>query len=145
MMASHLLFSDEAASECCTVVPVGISDLPRRTVVFMEACCADPPCDCRRVMLNVVDAETHDQVATINYAFEAPHPPFDDEGQMFLDPLNPRTAMSPAFLQLTADMMVRDRAHHDRLVHHYAMWKRGVDDPSHPDQARLQAVRDSRQ
>jgi hypothetical protein len=56
------------------VVPVGISDLPRRTFVFMEAYCADPRCDCRRVMLNVVDAETHDQVATINYGFEPPQP-----------------------------------------------------------------------
>ena len=141
MMAFHLLFPDEAADECRTVVPVGISDLPRRTFVFMEAYCADPRCDCRRVILNVVDAETHDQVATINYAFGPPQPPFDDEGQMFLDPLNPQTAMSPAFLQLTADMMARDRAYHDRLVRHYTMWKRVVDDPSHPDQATLQAVR----
>jgi len=87
----------------------------------MEAYCADPQCDCRRVMLNVIDAERHDNVASINYAFE---PPFEGEGQMFLDPLNPQSAMSPAFLELTADMMAHDRAYHDRLVRHYTMWKR---------------------
>ncbi|HUE87231.1 MAG TPA: hypothetical protein VMO26_14240 [Vicinamibacterales bacterium] len=89
------------------------TDLPSRIFVFMEAYCAEPRCDCRRVMLNVIDAETHDHVATINYAFEAPKPPFDDEGQLFLDPLNPQTARPPAFLELTADMIAHDRAYHD--------------------------------
>ncbi len=92
-------------------------------------------------MLNVVDTETHDHVATINYAFEPPEPPFEDEGQMFLDPLNPQTAMAPAFLELTADMMAHDRGYHERLVRHYTMWQCVVDDSSHPDQAKLRAVR----
>jgi hypothetical protein len=141
MIGFHLLFPSEAANECRTVIPTGRFDLPHRTFVWMEAYCADPQCDCRRVMLNIVDAETHDHVATINYAFEPPEPPFDDEGQMFLDPLNPQSAMSPAFLEVTAEMLARDRGYHDRLVRHYTMWKTVVDDPSHPDQARLFAVR----
>ncbi|MBI3050198.1 MAG: hypothetical protein HYY76_18020 [Acidobacteria bacterium] len=87
-------------------------------------------------MLNVIDAETHDQIATINYAFEPPKPPFEDEGQMFLDPLNPQSKLSPAFLALTADMLARDRAYDDRLLRHYTMWKSIVDDPSHPSQAK---------
>ena len=111
MVGFHFLFPDEAANECRTVTPVGRADLPRRTFVFMEAYCAEPQCDCRRVMLNVIDAETRDHVTTINYAFEPPKPPFDDEGQMFLDPLNPQTAMSPAFLGLTADMIAHDPAY----------------------------------
>jgi hypothetical protein len=59
MIGFHLLFPDEAANECRTVIPVGRTDLPRRTFVLTEAYCADPQCDCRRVMLNVIDAETH--------------------------------------------------------------------------------------
>ena len=78
MIGFHLLFPNEAANECRTVVPFGRADLPARTFVFMEAYCADSQCDCRRVMLNVVDAETHDHVATINYAFEPPEAPFED-------------------------------------------------------------------
>ena len=141
LIGFHLLFPDEAENECRTVIPVGRADLPDRTFAFLEAYCADPECDCRRVMLNVIDAETHNQVATLNYAFEPPKSPFEDEGQIFLDPLNPQTAISPAFLELTADMMTRDRGYHERLVRHYTMWKSAVDDPSHPGQEMLRAVR----
>lgn len=143
MIGFHLLFPDEASNECRTVIPVGRADLPHRTFVFMEAYCADPQCDCRRVMLNVMDAETHNHVATINYAFEPPEPPFEDEGQIFLDPLNPQTVLSPAFLELTGDMMACDRGYHDRLMRHYTMWKLIVDDPSHPGQEKLRAVREN--
>lgn len=87
MIGFHLLFPDQAENECRTVIPVGRADLPQRTYAFLEAYCADPGCDCRRVMLNVIDAETHNHVATINYAFEPPEPPFEDEGQIFSDPL----------------------------------------------------------
>jgi SEC-C motif len=142
MIGFHFLFPDEAANECRTVTPVGRADLPPRTFVFMEAYCVEPRCDCRRVMLNVIDTGTHDHVATVNYAFEPPKPPFDDEGQMFLDPLNPQGHLSPAFLELTADMLANDRAYHDRLVRHYTMWKNIVDDPAHPAHEKIRAVRE---
>lgn len=141
MIGFHFPFPDEAANECRMVTPLGRANLPRRTFVFMEAYCAEPRCDCRRVMLNVIDAETHDHVATINYAFEPPKPLFDDVGQMFLDPLNPQTELSPTFLELTADMLARDPAYHGRLVRHYTMWKGIVDDPLHRDQAKIRALR----
>ena len=79
MIGFHLLFSRRSLGRR-TPISVGRADLPQRTFVFMEAYCADPHCHCRRVMLNVIDAETHNRVATINYAFE---PPFEDEGQIF--------------------------------------------------------------
>ena len=40
-------------------------------------------------------------------------------------------------------MMARDRGYYDRLVRHYTMWKRVVDDPSHPGQEKLRAVREN--
>ena len=66
---------------------MGDEHLPNRTFLFVEAYCVGPNCDCRRVLVKVLDAEDHQQVATISYAFEPPQPPFDDEGQVFLDPL----------------------------------------------------------
>lgn len=60
---------------------------------------------------------------------------------MFLDPLNPQSELSPGFLELTANVLAHDPAYRDRLVRYYGMWKRVVDDPSHPDQAKLGAVR----
>ena len=142
MIGFHLLFPDLAETEVRTVTPLNRVGLPSRTFVWMEAYCADRRCDCRRVMLNVLDGDTHDHVATINYAFEPPTPPWEDEPQMFLDPLNPQTELSPAFLQLTGEMLAHDRAYHDRLVRHYTMWKRVIDDPTHPDQAKIRSVRE---
>lgn len=69
---------------------LGRADLSHRTFVFMEACCTDPQCGCRRVMLNVIDAETHNHVATINYAFEPPMPPFEDEGSSAIHSIHRR-------------------------------------------------------
>jgi hypothetical protein len=100
MMGFHVLFPEEAETECRAVTPVNSGDLPQRTFLFVEAYCVEAKCDCRRVMLNVIDAESRDQVAAINYAFEPPEPPFDDEEQMFLDPLNPQSELSDAFLDL---------------------------------------------
>jgi hypothetical protein len=85
------------------------------------------------VLLNVIDTETRKHVATINHGFEPPKPPFDDEGQTFLDPLNPQSPMSGALLDLFEDMIANDTGYQERLERHYAMWKGVVDNPSHPD------------
>jgi len=140
MMGFHILFPEEAESECRAVTPVNIGGLPERTFLFVEAYCVEPECDCRRVMLNVIDAESRDQVATINYAFEPPEAPFDDEEQMFLDPLNPQSELSDAFLDLFEDLIDADRVYHDRLVRHYEMWKRAVADPEHPGQEKIRSA-----
>jgi hypothetical protein len=47
---------------------------------------------------------------------------------LFLDPLNPQSALSPAILDLTEEMIANDRDYRGRLVRHYAMWKRIVED-----------------
>src|SRR5262249_37742713 len=36
---------------------------------------------------------------------------------------------------LFGDMIAKDRAYRERLKAHYAMWRKVVDDPSHPDHA----------
>jgi preprotein translocase subunit SecA len=83
-------------------------------------------------MLNVLDSVTETQVASINYAFDPPESPHDDTGQMFLDPLNPQSELSEALLAMFAEMIAKDRDYHDRLVRHYEMWKRVINDPEHP-------------
>ena len=88
-------------------------------------------------MINVIDVERREQISTINHAFEPPTPPFDDEGQTFLDPLNPQSASSAALLDRFVEMMANDPAYGERLEHHYTMWKRVVDDATHPAQATL--------
>jgi len=137
MVAFHVLFPEEARDECRTVTPFNDRVLPSRTFLFVEAYCVQPHCDCRRVMITVIDPERSEQVATINHAFEPPRPPFMEEGQTFLDPLNPQSSLSEGFLELFERMIANDAAYAARLERHYRMWKRVVNDPSHPAQDKL--------
>src|SRR5450759_4670754 len=133
MMSFHLLFPEEAKNETRTVTPMNHDHLPSRAFAFLEFYCVDPSCDCRRVILNVIDPKNGKQVATINHAFEPPKPPFEDEGQTFLDLMNPQSSMSDALLDLFEDMVANDEVYRQRLERHYKRWKSVVDDPSHPD------------
>jgi preprotein translocase subunit SecA len=143
MVAFHTLFPDVAETEGRAVTPFEDKDLPSQTFLFLEAFCAVPNCDCRRVILNVIDAGSSEHVTTINYAFEPPESPDDDLGQMFLDLLNPQSQFSGAFLDLFKGMIASDRDYHRRLVRHYTMWKTVIDDPTHPDHEKIpQAVTD---
>ena len=81
---------------------MNLGNLPGHTFLFMEFYCVDPDCDCRRVMLNVLDTESDKRVATINHAFEPPEPPFEDEEQTILDPMNPQSALSEGHAHPTA-------------------------------------------
>lgn len=142
MIGFHLLFPDEAENEGRTVIPVGRADLPHRTFAFLEAYCADPECDCRRVMLNVIDARDAQPRRHRQLCLRAAQAAVRGRRTDL-----PRSAQSTdgdlaAFLEFTADMMARDRGCHDRLVRHYTMCKRVVDDPSHPGQEKLRAIRD---
>ena len=64
-MAFHFLFPEEAKNESRTVTPVNLGNLPRHTFLFVEFYCVDPGCDCRRVVLNVIDTKSQRHVATI--------------------------------------------------------------------------------
>lgn len=132
MLGFHTIFPDVASKECRTITPFNDDDLPGRTFLFMEAYCPDPGCDRRRVMINVVDADRREQVATINYGFEPPKPPFEDEGQTFLDPLNPQSEHSHRFLDIFREMIERDEEYAKRLRRHYQMFERVVEDPGTP-------------
>ena len=140
MLAFHELFPQQAENECRLLTPINHRHLPPRTFLLVEFYCVEPNCDCRRVLLNVLDTEEFRQVATINYAFEPPQPPFDDDGQVFLDPLNPQSSMSNALLKLFQEMIDHDRAYRQRLERHYQMWKRIVNDPSHPAQKKIRSA-----
>lgn len=132
MMNFAVLFPEIAASEVRSIETRGVRELPDRPFWLVELYCSEPRCDCRRVLLSVEDLTTRKRVATVNYAFEPPEPPFEDEGQIFLDPINPQSELSTPLLALISDMLERDADYRDRLERHYSMWKEVVDDPTHP-------------
>jgi hypothetical protein len=114
--------------------------LPSGTYVLREFYCDEPGCDCRRVLLQVHWAEQRRVVATMSYAFEPPRPPFEKEGQLFLDPLNPQSQYSDALMDMFRKMVREDVAYRERLIRHYALWKRVVEDSSHPRHETLKSV-----
>ncbi len=142
MMPFDLLFQSVAEEETRSIhVPPGSKmSVPEGTYLFREFYCTEPRCDCRRVILHVVDVARERVAASINYAFEPPRPPFDDEQQVALDPLNPQSEASDGLLQLFEQMVEFDAAYRARLVRHYTMWKQVVDDPSHPDHGKVRSV-----
>lgn len=141
MIPFDTLFMELAGQEVRVIHARRDDDLPDGTFLFRELFCSEAGCDCRRVILHVYWVERKQTVASINYAFEPPQPPFADEGQLFLDPLNPQSDLSEVFYDLFERMITSDRAYHDRLVRHYTLWKHAIDDPSHPDQDILSAIR----
>jgi hypothetical protein len=140
MMPFDTVFPNLAKNEVRVIHALDHDQIPNGSYLFREFFCNDPQCDCRRVLLHVCKIENKRVVATINYGFEPAEPPFDDEPQAFLDPLNPQTDVCYALLDLFEEMIAADRPYHDRLVRHYEMWKRVVDDPAHPDHAKVRSA-----
>lgn len=140
MRPFHVLFPELAERECRTLRPLNDERLPNRRFLFLESYCVEPRCDCRRVMLSVIDEGTRAVAATINHAFERPGPPHEDEPQTFLDPLNPQSELADDLLAQFRSMIDHDPPYQDRLERHYLAWKSIVDDPGHPDHHKVRSA-----
>jgi hypothetical protein len=133
------LFPALARDELRTIAVLDHDLLLPGPYLLREVYCVEPGCDCRRVLLQIWHGERPRQVATLNYAFEPPKPPFDDEGQLFIDPLNPQSDLSDALLDLVRDMLASDDEYRERLHRHYTTWKEVVDDPRHPGHRKIRS------
>jgi hypothetical protein len=113
--------------------------LPVGSYGLFEYYCPDPDCDCRRVMLNVVEEDHPDRfLASISYAFDA-----DDEMPgPFLDPMNPQSEYAEALLDLVAETVLIYQGYLDRLERHYALVKEAASDSAHPAYDELQELMD---
>ena len=117
------------------LVPQG--ELPVGSYGLLEFYCPDPKCNCRRVMLNVVEEKSPDKIlAAISYGFDRE----EEDAGPFLDPLNPQTQFAEELLRLVQSVILSDPRYIARLEHHYHMVKRAASDPSHPAYKRLQEV-----
>jgi hypothetical protein len=142
MMPFDFVFPHVAERETRSIHVTGEADttLPPRAYLFREHYCTEPRCDCRRVILQVVDVERRRVAASISYAFEPPEPSSGDGPQISLDPLNPQSELSSELLAIFESMIEQDPLYRARLVTHYTMWKRAVDDPHHPDHHKIRSV-----
>jgi hypothetical protein len=137
MMAFDQVFLDVAERESRAIQTTDHRGRPA-TFLFRELYCADPGCDCRRVLLHVHWVEQRCVAASINYAFEPSRR--RDEPQISLDPLNPQSEHAEALLALFTRGIRNDREYRERLIRHYAAWKQVVDDPLHPEHAKLRGA-----
>jgi len=112
-------------------------ELPKGNYGLLEYYCPDPDCDCRRVMLNVVEERQPGSfLASISYGFDA-----DDElSGPFLDYLNPQSPYAEALLYDVERFVLGDPDYVARLERHYHMVKRAASDPRHPAHAKLQKI-----
>jgi hypothetical protein len=139
MLAFDVLDYELAKKEACTWFVTDRAGIPPGAYVLRELYCSEPNCDCRRVLLQISWAEGAKVAATINYAFEPPAPPFDDEPQIMLDFLNEQSSSADELLAMFKEMIAVDRDYHERLIAHYTLWKSVVDDPEHPDHGKVRS------
>ncbi len=143
MLPFNLLFPDVARDEARALLvrwPHG--GLPVDSYVLVEHYCAEPGCDCRRVLLGVIRASTRAHVATLSYDFGAPgrHGVGGRPGVASLDSKNPQSELAPELLGFFQETCLSDRLYTSRLEVHYALWRAVVEDPRHPLHGKLKAA-----
>ena len=113
--------------------------LPVGSYALLEHYCPDPDCDCRRVMLTVVEEDRPQRcLASISYAFDSD----DDMPGPFLDPMNRQSRHAEALLELVPSAVLSDPRYLARLERHYALVKEAASDPNHPAYDELQELMD---
>ncbi len=128
--------------------------IPRGKYAFVELYCEEEDCDCRRVMLTVIEESTPRKIwATISFGWDLPRP-FAAWAKVheleaaasgaFLDPLCPQSEYAAEFLDLFEWMITQDPAYVERLKRHYAMFKGAQSPPTRSWQAPHSATRAKR-
>ena len=137
MVMFTVLYPDLGAAETrCIIVQSGgrwhRREEEAEEFALFELYCAEPGCNCRRVLFNVVSKRLDRHVATINHAFEAPGEKSAVSEQTFLDPLNRQSDLSEDLLAILTRRVLMDSEYCRRLERHYAMFKEVVNNPQHP-------------
>jgi hypothetical protein len=127
----------EIAARETRVVNLLVPDagLPAGSYGQFEFFCPDPACNCRRVMLEVVEEKDTDHfLAAISYGFDRE----GEEAGPLLDPLNPQSEYAEELLRLVQDVILSDPDYVARLERHYHLVKQAASNPKHPAYPRLQ-------
>ena len=139
-------FPELAAREMRAVTLSGRTDLPDGEYGFLELFCDEPGCDCRRVMIDVLRADTalNKIWATINYGWESlqfykrwggPSVTASNSKGPFLDPINPQTPYSAALLSLFR-LLIQSPDYNARIQTHYRIFRQTIDRDQQSDNIR---------
>jgi hypothetical protein len=131
------VFPEQGMKETRVITTCGYPRLPDDEYALIEAYCADPKCDCRRVMLNVVGRRQGDKyLASVSFGFDR-----DEEmAGPFLDPLNPHSQYADVLLPLV-EQALTDPAYVARLESHYRQIKWAAHDHKDPAHETIRRIR----
>ncbi len=132
MQAFDAIFPTLAHRESAVVHATDERGKPMGELVFREVFCDVPYCDCRWVMLQVEWLDTGEIAATIAYDFEKQR----GQPQLRLDLECEQSPIANEILAMFAGL-VRAAGYRKLLHAHHALWKRAVDDPAHPEHAKI--------
>jgi hypothetical protein len=106
---------------------------PAGRYAFCEMYCEEEDCDCRRVILCIIEESCPEKVwATISFGWDpsGSHTGWTDlelpgatASGAFLDPICPQSEHAAEFLDLFEWIIARDPSYVERLKRHYAMFK----------------------
>jgi hypothetical protein len=135
-------FQDVAGSEMLIlyVQKQGLP-LPLGEYAFFEWFCDEPPCDCRRALLQVVSPQHPGRIlATINYGWESAafytrwmHGDTKAGREITsasLDPINPQSELADTLLDAFRDYLRTDTPYPQQLKRHYELFKAPQRKPS---------------
>jgi hypothetical protein len=119
------------------IVPFTQGHTPVGRYAFIEHYCEETDCDCRRVLIEVVEESTPERhLATINFGWESAAFYAKKLGDDFeaaaeiragsLDPLNPQSKLAEPLLALFQQIVRSDQAYVERLARHYDMFKQAI-------------------
>lgn len=122
LMAFHEFFPDIAEQENRAFWANGRDMQTRQPYQIIEHYCADPKCDCNRVVLAIADREKMEQgtILSVGFAFDRNDP----EPGPYIDPLNPLTLEGNSLYPLIESLLQTDFAYIERLKRHYEMVKK---------------------
>ena len=118
--------------------PYGLSGTKPEQYAFTEMFCDEPGCDCRRVFFSVYREGTTKPQAVIAYGWETtafyarwlgdsdPRIIRDLKGPV-LNLGSPQSERAPGLLELTKQVLLKDRDYIERIKTHYRLFRNAID------------------
>jgi len=141
----HDSFPEIARRETRVVTLLASSsfDLPPGEYALVEMYCNEPVCDCRRVFFYVVFARDSSPDAVVAYGWDTAEFyakwAHDNDPQIVhelkgpvLNLASPQSSRAPEVLRLIKEVVLQDPAYVQRLIAHYDLFRRQVDECKNP-------------
>ena len=135
MEAFHQHCTDIGCAEYRSLLVQDHESLPRGQYGLMEFYCAEPDCDCRRVIISVCAPHISEQpVATFSYGWESPdfYDRWSSGAEMgermagpSIEPFAPQSDYAKTLFDMFQDFVLDD-IYIERLKRHYDLFKQAI-------------------